>query len=267
MNETEPVGAVASPPPRWRIDALAQASGVTVDTIRYYLREGLLPDAAREGRHRLYDQRHLERLERIRDLQDRRFSLAAIKALFDAERPGIEGIFAGGGRTYSLAELADRAGLDRTFLERLRAVGLLPDPAEVGREAYDETDLRMLDAVQELADIGMPLDMIVELGDVYVRNFRTIQHQVHSILAGATRPDLDPEAIAEMQRRLTARSKRLIPAVDRVLEYVHQRTVQRLTLEAIVQAHEHQRGIGGLRLTPGEHPDGDEDGDQEPDDA
>ena len=35
-----------------RIDDLAHESGLTVDTIRYYQREGLLPPGEREGRHR-----------------------------------------------------------------------------------------------------------------------------------------------------------------------------------------------------------------------
>src|SRR5512144_2442890 len=72
----------------WRIDDLARRADVTVDTIRYYQREGLLPAAARAGRSNLYGPSHLERLERIKDLQGRRFSLAAIRALLSEERAG-----------------------------------------------------------------------------------------------------------------------------------------------------------------------------------
>src|SRR6476646_5315117 len=67
----------------WRIDELAQRAGVAVDTIRYYQREGLLPAGERAGRSMRYGPAHLERLERIRALQSRRFSLAAIRALLD----------------------------------------------------------------------------------------------------------------------------------------------------------------------------------------
>ena len=67
----------------WRIDELAQRAGVAVDTIRYYQREGLLPAGERSGRSMRYGTRHLERLERIRALQSRRFSLAAIRELLD----------------------------------------------------------------------------------------------------------------------------------------------------------------------------------------
>ena len=67
----------------WRIDELAQRAGVAVDTIRYYQREGLLPPGERSGRSMRYGPVHLERLERIRALQARRFSLAAIRELLD----------------------------------------------------------------------------------------------------------------------------------------------------------------------------------------
>jgi hypothetical protein len=51
-----------------------------------------------------------------------------------------------------------------------------------------------------------------------------------------------------VQRQLTANSSRMIPAVDRVLNYVHQRTIQRLTLEAVRTAQATNTGVGGVRL-------------------
>ena len=72
--------APPSGPAGLRIDDLAQRAGLTVDTIRYYQREGLLPPGAREGRHRVYGPDHLRRLTRIKELQARRFSIAAIRA-------------------------------------------------------------------------------------------------------------------------------------------------------------------------------------------
>ena len=87
----------------WRIDELAQRTGLTVDTIRYYVREGLLAPPTKQGRHRLYDSEHLERLDRIRELQAQRFSLAAIRAICEANKPGLEGLFTTGDRSYSLS--------------------------------------------------------------------------------------------------------------------------------------------------------------------
>src|SRR5688572_2853709 len=106
-----PAGAVAMTD-RWRIDDLARETGLTVDTIRYYQREGLLPPAEREGRHRIYGPQHVRRLGRIRDLQGRRFSIAAIRALVSGDESRLEGVFAdeGEGFRYSYEELVERSG-------------------------------------------------------------------------------------------------------------------------------------------------------------
>jgi DNA-binding transcriptional MerR regulator len=232
----------------WRIDDLAHRAGVTVDTIRYYARERLLPPPTPSGRHKLYGKEHLERLGRIRELQEQRFSLAAIRAILDSdrERPGLAQLFGGPG-AYTLDELISRAPLDPALVRSLHDVGLLSDPSEYGREAYDDTDLAMLRAVAQLVDIGMTPDVLVELAGIYVRHFRALQADVHAVLAGETR-EWDPDTLVEMQRELTMHTPQLIPAIDQVLNHVHQRTVQRLTLEAIRGAAETQRGIGGMPL-------------------
>ncbi|HVJ96611.1 MAG TPA: MerR family transcriptional regulator, partial [Acidimicrobiia bacterium] len=129
------------PESAWRIDELAQKAGLTVDTIRYYSREGLLAPPERSGRHKLYGPEHLDRLTRIKDLQSQRFSLAAIKAFLDVDRPGIEGIFATQGREYTVDDLIERSGLDPGLVQRLCAVGLLADPVALGHELYDDSDL------------------------------------------------------------------------------------------------------------------------------
>jgi DNA-binding transcriptional MerR regulator len=233
----------------WRIDELAQRAGVTVDTIRYYAREHLLPPPERSGRHKLYSPAHLERLLRIRDLQGKRFSLAAIRAVLTADRPGLEQLFATDDtRQYSFDQLVTESGVDGSIVEGLRDVGLLPDPREFGHESYDDVDLGMLRAVAELQSIGMTPELLVELGAIYVRHFRALQRDVHDLLAGKTRDDWNAEGLVTLQRHLTANSSRMIPATDLVLNYLHQRTIQRLTLEALRTAEETRTGIGGVRI-------------------
>lgn len=235
--------------PSWRIDELAQKAGVTVDTIRYYAREHLLPPPERSGRHKLYGPEHLDRLTRIRDLQAERFSLAAIRAVLDADRPGLERIFATNvDRQYSLDDLIEQSGVASDVVDGLRTVGLLPDPAEFGRDAYDDNDLGVLRAVAELQDVGMTTEILVELGAIYVRHFRALQHDVHDMLSGKTRSDWDPAELVSIQQRLTANTSRMIPATDQVLNYVHQRTIQRLTLEALRTAEATHTGVGGVRV-------------------
>ncbi len=237
----------SAPTVAMRIDELAQRCRVTVDTIRYYAREKLLPSPVAAGRHKIYGSEHIERLERIRDLQEQRFSLAAIRAIVCSDRPGIDGIFGGPEQQFSMADLVERSHVPADLVASLGEVGLLPDPAEFGRETYDDADLAMLRSVRELLDIGMTPAILEELARIYVRNFATLQSEVHAMLAGWTRSDWDPAEMKAVQVKLTASSERLIPAVDRLLNYVHQRTVQRLTLEAIRTAAETNTGVGGIK--------------------
>ena len=230
-----------------RIDDLARAADVPVDTIRYYAREGLLPPARKLGKNRLYGPEHLERLARIRALQAKRFSLAAIKAILTADRPNLDGLFLDSDQEFDLTTLTQLSGLDPAFVDQLVEVGLLADPASFGRRSFDEADLTLLRSVAELLAIGMTPKILVELGAVYVRHFAQLQAEVHAILAGWNNPEWDRAELHAMQHTLTANAGRLLPAIDRVLNYVHQRTVQRLTLEAIATAQSTGTGVGGVR--------------------
>lgn len=61
------------------ISELADAAGVTVRTIRYYVNEGLLPPADTSGRYALYDTAYLDRLELIRRWKDAYLPLKEIR--------------------------------------------------------------------------------------------------------------------------------------------------------------------------------------------
>lgn len=67
-----------------RIGELARATGVEVDTIRYYEKSGLLPPPARSANgYRAYGAAHLERLAFIRHGRALDMSLADIARLLD----------------------------------------------------------------------------------------------------------------------------------------------------------------------------------------
>ncbi len=71
------------------IGVLSKATGVTIETIRYYERIGLLPAPARTSSgYRQYDSGHVRRLLFIRRGRDLGFSIDAIRALLRlAEHP------------------------------------------------------------------------------------------------------------------------------------------------------------------------------------
>jgi two-component sensor histidine kinase/DNA-binding transcriptional MerR regulator len=73
--------------PNMRMRELERQSGVGRETIRFYIREGLLPEPDRASRNSaFYSDDHVTRLRAIKRLQEERFlPLAVIRSLLDAE--------------------------------------------------------------------------------------------------------------------------------------------------------------------------------------
>ena len=70
---------------RYRVEQLSAATGVSVDTIRYYQSLGLLDPPEREGRVAWYDAEHADRIREVRQLQAKGLTLAAIKRVLRGE--------------------------------------------------------------------------------------------------------------------------------------------------------------------------------------
>lgn len=70
-----------------RVASLAEATGVGVDTVRFYQSRGLIPPPRRRGRYAIYDEVHLERIRRIRSLLEAGFSLTQIQQILASNEP------------------------------------------------------------------------------------------------------------------------------------------------------------------------------------
>lgn len=75
-----------------KIGQLSQATGVDVETIRFYARSGLLDEPARQANgYRAYDERHLQQLAFIRHCRALDIPLAQVRLLLDfAATPGAD---------------------------------------------------------------------------------------------------------------------------------------------------------------------------------
>ena len=71
------------------IGQLADASGVHLETIRYYERIGLMPEPERSaGGHRCYAAEHVRRLMFIRRARELGFGIESIRTLLGLAQPG-----------------------------------------------------------------------------------------------------------------------------------------------------------------------------------
>jgi DNA-binding transcriptional MerR regulator len=139
------------------IDQIAQHAGIPVSTVRLYQNKGLLPPPERRGRVGYYDQGHRDRLRLIAHLQDRGFSLAAIKEAMDSWNAGrsLDHLLGVGAIAPSLGRESLRLSL-LEFSERFEGVELSqPDiqrAVEIGLIEVDGPDLVI--ANEAFADIG-----------------------------------------------------------------------------------------------------------------
>jgi DNA-binding transcriptional MerR regulator len=159
----------------YRVEALAAAAGVSVDTIRFYQGRGLLDLPRRAGRIALYSDEHLERLQRVKSLQQRGFTLGVIARILGGELDAadealVEAVVAGRDEVdgepeefWTLAELGARAGVPETLLEALEREGVLVPRHQHGEARYTEADLAALQAGLKLLEFGLPLGEVLDL--------------------------------------------------------------------------------------------------------
>src|SRR3954452_5173853 len=245
-------GAVTSATPGgstagWRIDELGQRSGLSVDTIRYYQREGLLEPPVRRGRTAVYGPARLHRLEQIRELQARHLSLAAIRGLLATERLGLaESLFASGQGDYTPTQLATAAGVERDLIDELARAGVLQEPEQLGRESYDDADLHMLAAVRRMLELGLPRALVVRLCEMYATNFARMQAEVLELFTSGG----DVLSGAEMDgfhEHIADSLGEILKPVQSILDYAHTRSVQLMTMRALRDAPPRPAGKSTVR--------------------
>jgi len=119
--------------PGMLIDDAAEATGLTSRNVRAYQSRGLVPAPILEGRVGRYGPSHLERLRAVVRLGTLGFSLAAIKALFDAFDRG-ESLAAVVGLTEPVPVIGEArlAGVSRPL-----RLALVPEPLAAGLRSSD----------------------------------------------------------------------------------------------------------------------------------
>ena len=239
----------------WRIDELAQQAGLTVDTIRYYAREGLLEPPEQAGPPPALRPR-APRAAR----PDPRAPGPALLARRDPGHrrrrpPGPRRPLrhAAAAATRSTSSSSASGARRRRSSTGCATSGCSPTrPSSAARPTTTPTS-RCSARSSSCATIGMTArDPRRARRASTCDHFRALQHDVLDMLSGNDNRDVGPRR----DRRDPTAAHRELAAPDArrstsVLNYVHQRTLQRLTLEAVRPRATHT-GVGGVRLDDGE---------------
>ena len=246
----------------YRVEELAAAAGVRVDTVRFYQAKGLLPAPRREGRIAVYEQAHLDRLRRVRALLAEGFTLAQIGRLLESEAEASEpnrsdallrALVAEsvGERTLSRAELAAESGVPEAMLTAARSAGLL-SPIEVGgEERYTRADAEMARAGLELLGAGLPLQDLLALAVDHAAGIESVADRAIELFdRHVVEQSGDDEASGEA---IAAAFRTMLPQVARLVALHFQRTLVARALERLRNAGDRAALEQALEATQSAH--------------
>ncbi|MDH7497249.1 MAG: MerR family transcriptional regulator [Syntrophomonadaceae bacterium] len=159
----------------YKMSDLVRLSGVSRQTIHFYLREGLLLPPVRTSRNMAYyHESTVDDIRLIKDLQEKRYlPLAVIKEVLKARREGrdlggeehlllFETLFVqaqGEGADQPLGEagFSAQTGLADTEVRHLVALGIFSPDCQAGECWFDRFDLALARALGGLLAMGMRL--------------------------------------------------------------------------------------------------------------
>jgi adenylate cyclase len=222
----------------------AEHAGVTPQTLRRWVRSGLVPQM--DGSVEEWPPAAVAHARIVARLRERGHSLESIRSAAEQGRLAyayVEHLFPdhdGGG---SLAEAAAQTDLEPELVERLwGSLGLPSD----GLERLGDEDVQMLRYIASVLEAGFPLVAFVQLARVYGQalaqiadaEVRLFHLYVHEPLIRDGVPGLQ---MAEEMENLAGD---LLPIASPIMDYVHQRFVQHFVEQDMVGHMEMDLGEG-----------------------
>jgi DNA-binding transcriptional MerR regulator len=234
----------------YRVEQLAAACDVSVDTIRYYQSKGLLPAPKREGRVAIYDREHLARVKRIRALQQKGLTLAVIKRVVEGKLKRADADLATAvaaaqieseeDEFLSLDEVAARSGVPSALLRAIERAGLALGRKIDGEERFTSADVALVRQGLRLLEAGLPINDLLALAGEYNVAARAVAERAVEMFDRDIRDPIRAQAAneAEAADKLVAAFRELLPAVTALVAHHFRRVL-------LAVAEEHIERVGG----------------------
>ena len=220
----------------YRVEQLAAAADVSVDTVRYYQAQRLLPSPHRQGRVALYGEEHVERIREVRALQRKGLTLAAVRRVLEGRLGAADQDLAAAvaqvraeeetEELLGLDELAQRSGVAAPLLQAFERAGLRLGRTADGVHRYGSADVEMVRLGLRLLDSGLPLPELLALAREHDQHVRAVAERAVELFDEHVRGPVRATAgdDAEAARRLVAAFRDIFPAVTRLVAH-HFRSV------------------------------------------
>jgi DNA-binding transcriptional MerR regulator len=192
-----------------KIGELAEASGVSVPTIKHYLREGLLPEPVKTSRNMAYyPPDFVERIRLIKQLQEERYMpLRAIKSMLDEDPERVRALveledrildraLAGERTRTSAAEVREHYGVPKDVLDRLEELEVL-SPNSRG---YSPSDIKIIEAISRFRAGGYDEEIGFTVYDTlrYKSALEELVRQEVDVVMERLAGEVPPERVVEM---------------------------------------------------------------------
>jgi DNA-binding transcriptional MerR regulator len=228
----------------YRIEELARTAGVAVDTVRFYQGRGLLPAPRRDGRVTWYGDVHLERLQRIRALQQRGFTLAIIRRFLDGELEASDEALvaavttpaASEDETLSLDDVAARSGIPTAVLTALEQAQILVPVglSEQGAQQFRASDVHALAAGMRLLEAGIPLQDLLAVATDHARDVASTARRAVELFDHHVRERLQAEGSGlDVSSRMLQLFSELLDASSFLVEHHFRRALMRAAREHV----------------------------------
>lgn len=230
---------------RYRVEQLAAACDVSVDTVRYYQTLGLLPAPVREGRVAWYGAEHADRIREVRSLQRKGLTLAAVRRVVRGELGPADADLAAAvaaargtdeAVALSLEELADRSGVPASLIQAVEREGIRLGRQVDGVERYTAADIGLVRTALRLLEFGLPLGDLLVLARDADAAMRDLAARAVELFDERVRKPIRDTAGSDRQaaEQLVTAFGELLPAVTDLVSH-HFRRVLLETAEAQIE--------------------------------
>jgi adenylate cyclase len=220
----------------------ARELDVSPDTLRRWARDGLVP--LPDGEWTRSSLAHARIVSRLRA---RGHSMDAIREASSTGRLAygyMEDLFPPREPTYSLAEAAERSGLEPALLERIWSAVGFPAP---GIDEITEEDLRLLRYIGAALQAGFPLVAFLQLVRVYGQAVARIADAEVKLFHLYVHEPLIQDGVdnIDMAEEMEGLARELLPLAAPIMDHVHQRFLQHFLDQDVVGHMEFEAGTDG----------------------
>ncbi|MEO5738971.1 MAG: MerR family transcriptional regulator [Vicinamibacterales bacterium] len=236
---------------RLKMKDLESATGVSRETIRFYIRERLLPEPERTGRNvAWYDESFIERIALIKRLQSERFlPLGIIKAIVAGDDPppeeqaetlaAIDEGLSARGRTGErrlperLERIGARVSVSVDEIRELAALGTLEICTRDGGEWLEDLSIQVVEAWADMRSGGLTATRGFDSGimEIYVQMLQWLAREEIRMFTERVTGKVRGEELAQMAEVGIRTGGRMMTAIRErtIRQYVAEGNVPRVT--------------------------------------